>query len=202
MQADGDVAVSAWLCLRCDWTGGNDGAACPGAGLPSTGSRNRRGPARPPRLPARNRNRRGTLRLARRSTWFKTTRASRRRWRSRPAEGGGLIGGGALAVAAVLIVATGLPFDRAQTPAVPGPAETGPAGSNCVVTRCTETGPTPTPPAGTSLETNLIDLNTGDMTPLPKTIAGGIGYSVSPDGTKVAYLAWTGQIAADLPGSR
>jgi hypothetical protein len=113
-----------------------------------------------------------------------------------------LIGGGALAVAAVLIVATGLPFDRAQTPAVPGPAETGPAGSNCVVTRCTETGPTPTPPAGTSLETNLIDLNTGDMTPLPKTIAGGIGYSVSPDGTKVAYLAWTGQIAADLPGSR
>jgi Tol biopolymer transport system component len=47
--------------------------------------------------------------------------------------------------------------------------------------------PTPTPPAGTAPETAyLIDLNTGEMTPLPKSIAGG-GYAVSPDGTMVAY---------------
>jgi Tol biopolymer transport system component len=49
--------------------------------------------------------------------------------------------------------------------------------------------PTPTPPAGTAPETAyLIDLNTGEMTPLPKSIAGG-GYAVSPDGTMVAYTS-------------
>jgi Tol biopolymer transport system component len=47
--------------------------------------------------------------------------------------------------------------------------------------------PTPTPPAGTAPETAyLIDLNTGEMTPLPKSIAGCC-YAVSPDGTMVAY---------------
>jgi Tol biopolymer transport system component len=47
--------------------------------------------------------------------------------------------------------------------------------------------PTPTLPAGTALETAyLIDLNTGEMTPLPKSIAGCC-YAVSPDGTMVAY---------------
>jgi hypothetical protein len=72
--------------------------------------------------------------------------ASRRWW---------VIVGGAFTVAAVLIAATGLPFDRAQTPAVPGPAETGPV----------ETGPTVAPddrpddytfripPAGTAVST-------------------------------------------------
>jgi Tol biopolymer transport system component len=47
--------------------------------------------------------------------------------------------------------------------------------------------PTPTLPAGTALETAyLIDLNTGEMTPLPQSIAGCC-YAVSPDGTMVAY---------------
>jgi Tol biopolymer transport system component len=53
--------------------------------------------------------------------------------------------------------------------------------------------PTPTPPAGTAPETDyLIDLNTGEMTQLPKSIAGnGLpgGYAVSPDGTMVAYAS-------------
>jgi Tol biopolymer transport system component len=93
----------------------------------------------------------------------------------------------AVFVAAVWIVTSVGSLDRSETPAVPGPAETGPALSNCVVTRCTETGPTP--PAGTALETAyLIDLNTGEMTPLPKRIAG-YGYAVSPDDTMVAYTS-------------
>ena len=32
-----------------------------------------------------------------------------------------------------------------------------------------------------------IDLNTGEMTPLPESLAGGSYYSVSPDGTMFAY---------------
>jgi WD40 repeat protein len=96
-------------------------------------------------------------------------------------------------VAAVWIVTTGGSLDRSEMPAVPGPAETGPAVSNCVATRCTETGPTPIPHPGLAPETTgyLIDLNTGEMTQLPKSIksiAGG-GYAVSPDGTMVAYIS-------------
>ena len=50
--------------------------------------------------------------------------------------------------------------------------------------------PTPTLPAGTALETGyLIDLNTGEMTQLPKSIADGWRYAVSPDGTMVAYTS-------------
>jgi Tol biopolymer transport system component len=96
----------------------------------------------------------------------------------------------AVFVAAVWIVTSVGSLDRSETPAVPGPAETGPAGSNCVVTRCTETGPAP--PAGTAPGTGyLIDLNTGEMTQLPKSIAG-TGYAVSPDGTMVAYISRDG----------
>jgi Tol biopolymer transport system component len=99
----------------------------------------------------------------------------------------------AVFVAAVWIVTTGGSLDRSETPAVPGPAETGPAVSNCVVTRCTETGPvqpTPTPHPGLTPETTgyLIDLNTGEVTQLPKSIAGAF-YAVSPDGTMVAYIS-------------
>ena len=43
--------------------------------------------------------------------------------------------------------------------------------SNCVVTRCPETGPAVTAPE----PGYLIDLNTGEMTQLPKSIAGGYG---------------------------
>ncbi len=78
----------------------------------------------------------------------------------------------AVFVAAVWIVTTGGSFNRTQQPAIQ---------------------PTPTPPAGTASETAyLIDLNTGEMTPLPKSIAGNFGYAVSPDGTMVAYSSQTG----------
>jgi dipeptidyl aminopeptidase/acylaminoacyl peptidase len=80
----------------------------------------------------------------------------------------------AVFVAAVWIVMSVGSVDRTRTPAVPGGAET---------------GPTPTPPAQTALRSGyLIDLNTGEMTPLPKSIAG-VGYSVSPEGTMVAYAS-------------
>jgi Tol biopolymer transport system component len=82
-------------------------------------------------------------------------------------------------VAAIWIVTSVGSVDRTQ-PAVPGGAET---------------GPTPTPLVGTAPETaSLIDLNTGEMTPLPESIAGGFsiagdGYAVSPDGTMVTYVS-------------
>jgi Tol biopolymer transport system component len=78
----------------------------------------------------------------------------------------------AVFVAAVWVVTTGGSFNRTQQPAIQ---------------------PTPTPPAGTASETAyLIDLNTGEMTPLPMSIAGNFGYAVSPDGTMVAYSSHTG----------
>ena len=116
----------------------------------------------------------------------------------------------AVFVAAVWVVTTGGSLHRSETPAVSGSAETGPAVSNCVVTRCTETGPvqpTPTPPVLIAPPTTgyLIDLNTGEMTQLPKSI-DGFGYVVSPDGTMVAYTsqgdAGTGQVfIASLDGT-
>jgi Tol biopolymer transport system component len=95
----------------------------------------------------------------------------------------------AIFMAAVWIVTAGGSLDRSETSVVPGGDVTGPALSNCVVTRCTETGPTP--PAQTAPETTgyLIDLNTGEMTQLPKSIAGGFFHAVSPDGTMVAYIS-------------
>jgi Tol biopolymer transport system component len=113
----------------------------------------------------------------------------------------------AVFVAAVWVVTTGGSLHRSETPAVSGSAETGPAVSNCVVTRCTETGPvqpTPTPPVLIAPPTTgyLIDLNTGEMTQLPKSI-DGFGYVVSPDGTMVAYTsqgdAGTGQVFIASP---
>jgi Tol biopolymer transport system component len=89
----------------------------------------------------------------------------------------------AVFVTAVWIVTSVGSSDRTQTPADPGGAET---------------GPTPTPPAGNDLYTDLIDLNTGEMTALPKSIAGGLSFSVSPDGTKVAYIAGPVRIPGDL----
>jgi dipeptidyl aminopeptidase/acylaminoacyl peptidase len=53
--------------------------------------------------------------------------------------------------------------------------------------------PRPTPPAGTAPETDyVIELNTGEMTPLPNSISrNGLSdwYAVSPDGTMVAYTS-------------
>jgi dipeptidyl aminopeptidase/acylaminoacyl peptidase len=91
-------------------------------------------------------------------------RRDRKRRNQRIAAG---VVGIAVFVAAVWAVTTGGSFNRTQQPAMQ---------------------PTPTPPAGTAPETAyLIDLNTGEMTPLPKSIAGNFGYAVSPDGTMVAY---------------
>jgi Tol biopolymer transport system component len=119
-------------------------------------------------------------------------RRDRKRRNQRIAAG---VVGIAVFVAAVWIVTSVGSLDRSETPAVPGSAETGPAVSNCVVTRCTETGPvqpTPTPYPGPAPETTgyLIDLNTGEITQLPKSIAGGFLYAVSPDGTMVAYTSF------------
>lgn len=136
------------VCLRCDWTGGNDGAACPRCGAPlyrvqePTAPREA-GPApRPEPQPAANLMPSSPTDMVQDDESVPPAvpvPASRTWW---------VIGGGAFTVAAVLIVATGLPFDRARTPAVPGPTETGPA-----VTAPTLTAPTaivttpPSPPA-------------------------------------------------------
>jgi len=108
-------------------------------------------------------------------------RRDRKRRNQRIAAG---VVGIAVFVAAVWVVTSVGSLDRSEAPAVPGPAETGPAEPNCVVTRCTETGPavTATKPG------YLIDLNTGEMTQLPKSIAGCC-YAASPDGTMVAYIS-------------
>jgi dipeptidyl aminopeptidase/acylaminoacyl peptidase len=100
----------------------------------------------------------------------------------------------AVFVAAVWIVTSVGSLDRSETPAVPGPAETGPAEPNCVVSRCTETGPAVTAPE----PGYLIDLNTGEMTQLPKSIVGG-GYAVSSDGTMLP--AYSGAFAVSPDGT-
>lgn len=96
---------------------------------------------------------------------FERTLLRRDRKRRNQRIAAGIVGMAAF-VAAVWAVTTGGSFNRTQQPAVQ---------------------PTPTPPAGTALETAyLIDLDTGEMTQLPKSIAGCC-YTVSPDGTMVAY---------------
>jgi Tol biopolymer transport system component len=91
----------------------------------------------------------------------------------------------AVFVTAVWIVTSGGAFDRTQTPAVPGPTETGPKVTN----------PIPTSAVGPVPETDyLLDLNTGETTPLPESIVGigkdGAGeYAASPDGSRLAYAA-------------
>jgi Tol biopolymer transport system component len=83
-------------------------------------------------------------------------------------------------VVAVWIVATGGPFDRTRTPAVPGP--------------------TVPPASGVPKVDYVIDLDTGVMTPLPEMTPLSEGfrphdgswfehqYAVSPDGTLLAYV--------------
>jgi Tol biopolymer transport system component len=104
-------------------------------------------------------------------------RRDRKRRNQRIAAG---VVGIAVFVAAIWIVTSVGSVDRTQTPAVPGGGET---------------GPTPTPPAGTRLGPYLVDLNTGEQTPLPTSFAPtgfancGCGFKVSPDGTMVTYVA-------------
>jgi Tol biopolymer transport system component len=83
----------------------------------------------------------------------------------------------AVFVAAVWIVTSGGPFDRAQTPAASGPTVSVPR----------------------ALEVDyVIDLNTGMMTPLPEAIIRSLGegrprtdgrYAASPDDSTLAYVA-------------
>jgi Tol biopolymer transport system component len=91
-------------------------------------------------------------------------------------------------VAAVWIVRDVTSLNRTQTPVVPGGASSGPAVTN----------EPPTGAVGPVPETDyLLDLNTGEMTPLPKWIGGSTdafstpqGYAVSPDGSRLAYADW------------
>lgn len=129
-----------------------------------------------------------------------TERRDRKRRNQRIAAG---IVGIAVFVAAVLIVTSGGVFDRTQSPAVPGGAESGPAVTGPTVTGPAETGATalePTEAIGPVPETDyLLDLNTGQMTPLPESIVGTgsrrtppiaeRGYAASPDGSRLAYAA-------------
>jgi hypothetical protein len=114
-------------------------------------------------------------------------RRDRKRRNKRLAAG---VVGIAVFVASIWIVTTGGPFDRAATPAVPG-GETGPTEVTEVTPPVSAVGPVP--------ETDyLLDLDTGEMTPLPNGIAGSAdafstpqGYAVSPDGSRLAYADWT-----------
>ena len=92
-------------------------------------------------------------------------RRDRKRRNQRIAAG---VVGIAVFVAAVWAVTTGGSFNRTQQPAIQ---------------------PTPTPePSMTAPEVAyLIDLNTGEMTPLPESILGGSLYMTSPDRTMLAY---------------
>ena len=115
-------------------------------------------------------------------------RRDRKRRNRRMAAG---VVGIAVFVASIWIVTTGGPFDRAATPAVPGGGETGPTEVTEVTPPVSAVGPVP--------ETDyLLDLDTGEMTPLPNGIAGSAdafstpqGYAVSPDGSRLAYADWT-----------
>jgi WD40-like Beta Propeller Repeat len=169
--------VGVRVCLRCDWTGGTDGATCPRCGAPlyrvqePTTPREAAPAPRPQPQPAGDPMPSSPIGLVQDDESVPPAvpvAASRRWW---------VIGGGAFTVAAVLIVATGLPFDHSQTPAVPGGAETGPAEAIDAVPRTDY----------------LLDLNTGEMTPLPEAILRSLGggehqYAVSPDGSRLAYV--------------
>ena len=106
-------AVTGWAWMRC--------RPVPGAGHPCTESRRLRRLARSSRLPARNPSRWAAARPVRPSRYARRrdrpaavpVAASRRGW---------LIAGGAFAVAAVWIVATGGPFARTDAPTASGAA--------------------------------------------------------------------------------
>jgi len=180
---------STWVCLRCDWTGGGDGIACPRCGTPlyqQAPRRLRTEPTRPRAEPTTPRQvgtvprRPRSTRLGMGSSSIEVARddasvppaqpvaaATSRRWAVIVV---------AFTMAAVWMVATGGPFGRTQTP--PGPTRP----------------PVPSPtrdrvrPARAVLPAAfVIDLSTGKTTPLPQSLAGGWSYPVSPDGTRFAY---------------
>jgi Tol biopolymer transport system component len=97
----------------------------------------------------------------------------------------------AVFVAAVWVVTSVGSLDRRETSVVPGGDVTGPA----------ETGPAETGPAeaiGPASATDyLLDLNTGETSPLPESIVGKEdvtgAYAVSPDNTRLAFTGPIGK---------
>jgi hypothetical protein len=159
------------VCLRCDWTGETDGAACPRCEaslyqLPeSTKSRELTPTPRPQPQSAGDPISSSPVEVPQGDGSVLPAvpvAASRRLW---------VIVGAFTVSAAVWIVATGGPFARTQ-PAVTGPT---------------------VPPALAVPEVDyVIDLDTGVMTPLPEAIVRSLGggerqYAVSPEGSRLAY---------------
>ena len=125
------------VCLRCDWTGETDGAACPRCEAPLYGFPDPTIPREVTPAPhmqphwADNRMQNSTIEAAQDDENVRPAEpvaAASRRW---------AVIVGALAVAAVWIVASGGAFGRLQTPAVPEGAQTSPAENGPA-----ETGPT------------------------------------------------------------
>jgi hypothetical protein len=135
--------VGERVCLRCDWTGGTGGETCPRCGAPlyrvlePTTPREAAPAPRPQPQPAGDPMPSSPIDMVQddESVPPAVPVISSRRW--------WVIGGGAFTVTAVLIVATGLLFDRTQTAAVPGPMETGAAETGAAETATAETAPPP-----------------------------------------------------------
>ena len=112
----------------------------------------------------------------------------------------------AIFVASVWIVTTGGPFDRAQTPGAPGPtgvdqpSETVRGNSPPITTASWYS------PDAVSDVDYVIDLNTGQMTPLPASITEAVApftnfftvdrYAATPDGSTLAF------VGTDAEGAR
>jgi Tol biopolymer transport system component len=101
-------------------------------------------------------------------------------------------------VAAIWIVTSGVPADRTLTPGTSGPI--GPAEPTATVPTVSPritTAPYYTPDARSEVDF-VIDLNTGEMTPLPEAIIGALGeteerfalerYAASSDGSMLAFV--------------
>jgi hypothetical protein len=114
--------VSERVCLRCDWTGGTDGAACPRCGAPlyripeSTKPRKVTPPPRPQPRPVVGQKRSSSIEETQNgeSVPPAVPVAANRRW--------WVIAGGAFAVTALWVVAPGGPFARTDAPTASGPA--------------------------------------------------------------------------------
>ena len=120
-------------------------------------------------------------------------RSDRKRRNERIAAG---VVGIAMFVAAIWIVRDVTLLDRSEKAVVPagsgttGPAETGPAA--LVVA----------PVVAFQRADHLLDLDTGETTPLPEEIRGDWqnAYAASPDGSEVAYYRWAGVMEAPPSG--
>lgn len=102
-------------------------------------------------------------------SWNTQEQRQRRTARNRRLGAFALVAGIAIA-AAVIAISTAQPGDRKRT------------------------GGQTVPDASTHF---ILDLRTGASTPLPESLAGGLTYSVSPDGTMVAFAPWPNPIGDD-----